>query len=98
MNSWPKGVPPLVSGIMPWYRWRSEPQIAAKVTRTMASFGCSIWGMSFSRVRTLYGPRYSMARNVHLLPTVCPTTADPNQRVDRRPWGLGGRVQDPTDH
>ncbi len=44
MNSWPKVVPMRVSGIMPWYRCRSEPQIAASVTRTMASFGCSMRG------------------------------------------------------
>src|SRR5918998_2851652 len=61
MNSWPKVVPTRVSGIMPWYRCRSDPQIAASVTRTMASLGCSMRGMSFSSTRTLYGPRYTIA-------------------------------------
>src|SRR5690606_15718824 len=50
-----------VSGIMPWNRWRSEPQTAARVTRTMASFGCWIVGLGFSSTRILYGPRYAMA-------------------------------------
>src|SRR3954452_22122052 len=62
MNSWPKVMPTRVSGIIPWYRCRSEPQMAARVTRTMASLGCSIAGTSFSSVRTLYGPRYTIAR------------------------------------
>src|ERR1700710_2517308 len=44
MNSWPKVVPTRVSGIRPWYRCRSDPQIAASVTRMIASFGCSIGG------------------------------------------------------
>jgi hypothetical protein len=57
MNSWPNVMPTRVSGIIPWYRCRSDPQIAASVTRTIASFGCSIGGMSFSSTRTLYGPR-----------------------------------------
>src|SRR3954466_4267340 len=55
-------MPTLVSGIIPWYRCRSEPQIAATVTRTIASLGCSIGGMSFSSTRTRYGPRYTIAR------------------------------------
>ena len=63
MNSCPKVMPTRVSGIIPWYRCRSEPQIAASVTRTIASFGCSIGGISFSSTRTLYGPRYTIARN-----------------------------------
>src|SRR5215207_4700559 len=46
---------------MPWYRCRSDPQIAALVTLTIASFGCSIGGMSFSSTRILYGPRYTIA-------------------------------------
>src|SRR4051812_20128119 len=62
MNSCPKVVPTLVSGIRPWYRCRSDPQIAALVTRTIASLGCSIGGTSFSSTRTLYGPRYTIAR------------------------------------
>src|SRR4051795_12333259 len=62
MNSWPNVMPTRVSGIIPWYRWRSEPQIAARVTRTIASFGCSMRGTSFSSTRTLYGPRYTIAR------------------------------------
>ena len=57
MNSWPNVWPTRVSGIIPWYRCRSEPQIAPRVTRTIASFGCSIVGMSLSSTRTLYGPR-----------------------------------------
>src|SRR5215218_7900254 len=61
MNSCPKVIPTRVSGIMPWYRCRSEPQIAPSVTRTIASFGCSIGGTSFSSTRTLYGPRYTIA-------------------------------------
>ncbi len=61
MNSWPKVCPTRVSGIMPWYRCRSDPQIAARVTRTIASLGCSMAGMSFSSTRTLYGPRYTIA-------------------------------------
>src|SRR3954453_10591427 len=32
------------------------------VTRTMASLGCSMDGTSFSSTRTLYGPRYTIAR------------------------------------
>jgi hypothetical protein len=51
MNSWPNVVPTRVSGRRPWYRCRSDPQIAARVTRTIASFGCSIRGMSFSSTR-----------------------------------------------
>src|SRR3954471_13719969 len=62
MNSCPKVIPTRVSGIIPWYRWRSEPQMAAIVTRTIASFGCAIFGGAFSSTRTLYGPRYTMAR------------------------------------
>src|SRR5919107_844976 len=62
MNSWPKVMPTRVSGIIPWYRCRSDPQIAASVTRTIASFGCSMAGISFSSTRTLYGPRYTIAR------------------------------------
>src|SRR3954466_13075378 len=61
-NSWPKVWPTRVSGTSPWYRCRSEPQIAARVTRTIASLGCSIAGISFSSTRTLYGPRYTIAR------------------------------------
>jgi hypothetical protein len=53
MNSCPKVWPTLVSGIIPWYRCRSEPQIAASFTRTTASFGCSILGVFFSSTRTL---------------------------------------------
>src|SRR3712207_1134048 len=67
-NSWPKVVPTRVSGIRPWYRCRSEPQIAASDTRTIASFGCSIAGTSFSSTRTLYGPRYTIARMGGLCP------------------------------
>src|SRR3954463_1639009 len=62
MNSCPNVNPTRVSGIIPWYRCRSEPQIAAMVTRTIASFGCSIGGMSLSSTRILYGPRYTIAR------------------------------------
>src|SRR4051812_27108942 len=51
---------------MPWYRCRSEPQIAASCTRTIASLGCSIRGLSFSSTRSLYGPRYVIARMVCL--------------------------------
>src|SRR3954471_7821654 len=36
--------------------------MAASVTRTIASLGCSIAGMSFSSTRILYGPRYTIAR------------------------------------
>src|SRR3954447_2180702 len=61
MNSWPNVWPTRVSGIIPWYRCRSEPQIAASCTWTIASFGCSIDGMSFSSTRSLYGPRYTIA-------------------------------------
>ena len=32
---------------------KDRPQIAAAVTRTIASFGCSIRGRSFSSTRTL---------------------------------------------
>ncbi len=53
MNSCPKVVPTRVSGIIPWYRWRSEPQMAANVTRTMASLGCSMRGTSLSSTRIL---------------------------------------------
>src|SRR5690606_39360700 len=53
--------PMRVSGIMPWNRWRSEPQTAARVTRTTASLGCWIVGLGFSSTRILYGPRYAMA-------------------------------------
>src|SRR3712207_4574132 len=68
MNSCPNVCPIRVSGISPWYRCRSEPQIAASVTRTIASFGCSIPGLSFSSTRTLYGPRYVIARIASLPP------------------------------
>src|SRR3954468_9745860 len=61
-NSCPNVVPTRVSGIIPWYRCRSDPQIAASVTRTIASPGCSIAGTSFSSTRILYGPRYTIAR------------------------------------
>ncbi len=57
MNSCPNVVPTRVSGIMPWYRCRSEPQMAASCTLTIASLGCSMAGMSFSSTRILYGPR-----------------------------------------
>src|SRR5690242_11314079 len=36
--------------------------MAARVTRTIASFGCSIEGRSFSSTRMRYGPRYVIAR------------------------------------
>src|SRR5688572_27416945 len=39
----------------------SEPQIAAVVTRTIASLGCSMRGIGFSSTRTRYGPRYTIA-------------------------------------
>src|SRR3954451_8877943 len=55
-------MPTRVSGIRPWYRCRSDPQIAARVTRTIASFGCSMGGTSFSSTRIRYGPRYTIAR------------------------------------
>src|SRR4051812_37050722 len=64
MNSCPNVWPIRVSGIIPWYRCRSEPQIAASWTRTIASLGCSIRGLSFSSTRSLYGPRYVIARMV----------------------------------
>src|SRR3954466_3303361 len=62
MNSWPNVCPTRVSGISPWYRCRSEPQMAASCPFTIASFGCSIRGLSFSSTRSLYGPRYVIAR------------------------------------
>ena len=35
----------------------ADPQMHARVTRTMASLGCSISGIGFSITRTRYGPR-----------------------------------------
>src|SRR5215210_1348354 len=61
MNSWPNVCPIRVSGIMPWYRCRSEPQMAARVTRTIASLGCSMTGSGLFSTRILYGPRYTIA-------------------------------------
>src|SRR5829696_5600668 len=55
-------MPTRVSGIMPWYRCRSDPQMAPRVTLTISSLGCSKAGMSFSSTRILYGPRYTIAR------------------------------------
>src|SRR5919112_1884106 len=82
MNSWPNVIPTRVSGIMPWYRCRTEPQIAARVTRTSASLGCSIAGMSFSSTRTRYGPRYTIAR------MLTSSEATPVQAIERGgdPW------------
>src|SRR3954470_6235393 len=82
MNSSPKVMPPRVSGIIPWYRWRSEPQMAAIVTRTIASFGCSIFGGAFSSTRTLYGPRYTMARILNLVRS----QFDPARLMAERGW------------
>jgi len=81
MNSWPKVVPTRVSGIIPWSRCRSEPQIAVSVTRTIASLGCSIRGMALPSTRTLYGPRYTIACKGAALR--CPS------RPGRRPRGGG---------
>src|SRR5918997_6858752 len=64
MNSCPNVCPIRVSGMSPWKRCRSEPQIAASCTRTIASLGCSMRGLSFSSTRSLYGPRYVIARMV----------------------------------
>src|SRR3712207_119568 len=82
-NSWPKVIPTRVSGIIPWYRCRSDPQIAARVTRTIASFGCSIGGTSFSSVRTRYGPRYTIAR---INPPRDPSRGSGRARVSSRTW------------
>src|ERR1700712_2493170 len=62
--------------------------MAARVTRTMASFGCSIRGMSFSWTRTLYGPRYTIARMCHLS-TIRPLR-EQVPVVDRCETGDGG--------
>src|SRR3990170_4401913 len=43
---------PASSGAFPWRKCRSEPQIAASVTRTMASPGSSISGSGTSRTAT----------------------------------------------
>src|SRR5687767_13429255 len=47
----------------------SEPQMAARVTRMMASLGCSIRGIGLFSTRTRYGPRYVIARMKN--PPVC---------------------------
>src|SRR5919112_6461558 len=97
MNSWPNVIPTRVSGIIPWYRCRSEPQIAARVTRTIASLGCSIAGMSFSSTRTRYGPRYTIARM--LAPVAgAPTAVGSSPRLQSAGSRAGiGRTADPAD-
>jgi hypothetical protein len=57
VNSWPNVIPTRVSGTEPLYRWRSEPQMHDRVTRTTASSGCRISGIGFSSMRTRRGPR-----------------------------------------
>src|SRR4051794_31481205 len=72
---------------MPWNRCRSEPQIAARVTRTIASLGCSMRGRSFSSTRTRYGPRYTMARMS--LPSFLDRVPPPRLQGSRRPSAAG---------
>ena len=52
VNSRPNVVPTRVSGTRPWYRCRSAPQMHERVTRTMASFGCSMAGSGLWAART----------------------------------------------
>jgi len=56
-NSWPNVEPTRVSGTRPCKRWRSEPQMAVRVTRKTTSLGCSIFGSFFLATRTRLGPR-----------------------------------------
>jgi hypothetical protein len=57
VNSWPNVIPMRVSGTEPLYKWRSDPQMHDRVTRTIASCGCRISGIGFSSMRTRKGPR-----------------------------------------
>src|SRR5436309_266479 len=58
--SWPM-TSPGVSGILPWRKWRSEPQIAAARIRTIASFGSSIRGSATSRTASCWTPSNTTA-------------------------------------
>src|SRR5690242_10099239 len=57
--------------------------MAANDTFTIASLGCSIDGTSFSSTRTLYGPRYTIARIATHSPTRTTPYCGPGGLVPR---------------
>src|SRR5512138_1700978 len=97
VNSWPKVVPTRVSGTRPWKRCRSEPQIAARLTRTIASSGCSMRGSGLSRTRTRKGPSYTSARILLPPPSKLRTEAAVRKCGGRAPPPRPAAVASPLD-
>ena len=69
--SWPSGSPGSI-GALPWSRWRSLPQIADLVTRTIASSGASTSGSGRSATRTRPSPSKTTPRIRTRRGTSCP--------------------------
>src|SRR5579862_4976657 len=61
MNSWPRMSPGSMDGTAPCSRCRSEPQIAARLTLTIASRGFLILGSGTVSTRTSFLPYQQQA-------------------------------------
>src|SRR3954452_4445091 len=66
IGSWPRVSPSPMNGPITSYRWRSDPQIAVEVIRTIASVGSWICGSGTSSTRTSLFPCQATAFMVGL--------------------------------